>query len=197
MSCPNCGSEAISALGRCGRCGSPAADTTAAGLPTSSGDLPTVRLGGDAPTGYAPTSIGAVASFGAGPLALGQPFGPRYHIIRVLGAGGMGVVYQAWDGELGVAVALKVIRPEVLQDAGSAGEIERRFKRELVLARQVTHKNVVRIHDLGELEGIKYLTMPFVEGENLAAVLRRHGGASAATGADDRQAGRLGTRGCA
>jgi tetratricopeptide (TPR) repeat protein len=87
----------------------------------------------------------------------------------------MGVVYQAWDAELGVAVALKVIRPEVLQDPMHAGEVERRFKRELVLARQVTHKHVVRIHDLGELDGIKYLTMPFVEGENLAEVLRREG----------------------
>jgi tetratricopeptide (TPR) repeat protein len=111
----------------------------------------------------------------AGPLVAGQAFGPRYHIIRVLGAGGMGVVYQAWDAELGVAVALKVIRPEVLHDIESAREVERRFKRELVLARQVTHKHVVRIHDLGELDGIKYLTMPFVEGENLADLLRRHG----------------------
>jgi tetratricopeptide (TPR) repeat protein len=111
----------------------------------------------------------------SGPLAAGQSFGPRYHIIRVLGAGGMGVVYQAFDAELGVAVALKVIRPEVLQDPGSAGEVERRFKRELVLARQVTHKHVVRIHDLGELDGIKYLTMPFIEGENLADLLNREG----------------------
>ena len=110
-----------------------------------------------------------------GPLASGQSFGSRYHIIRALGAGGMGVVYQAWDAELGVAVALKVIRPEVLLDPGSAGEVERRFKRELVLARQVTHKHVVRIHDLGELNGIKYLTMPFVEGENLADLLKRDG----------------------
>ncbi len=110
-----------------------------------------------------------------GPLAAGQGFGTRYHIIRALGAGGMGVVYQAWDSELGVAVALKVIRPEVLLDPGSAGEVERRFKRELVLARQVTHKHVVRIHDLGELNGIKYLTMPFIEGENLADGLKRDG----------------------
>jgi tetratricopeptide (TPR) repeat protein len=87
----------------------------------------------------------------------------------------MGVVYQAWDEELGVAVALKVIRPEVLQDLTTAGDVERRFKRELVLARQVTHRNVVRIHDLGELGGIKYLTMPFVEGENLADLLKREG----------------------
>src|SRR4029079_6520613 len=110
-----------------------------------------------------------------GPLNAGQAFGPRYHMIRALGAGRRRVVYQAWDDELGVAVALKVIRPEVLLDPGSAGEVERRFKRELVLARQVTHKHVVRIHDLGELDGIKYLTMPFVEGENLADVLKHQG----------------------
>ena len=81
----------------------------------------------------------------------------------------MGAVYQAWDAELGVVVALKV------DPAGSGGAIprrramlERRFKQELLLARQVTHKNVVRIHDLGEIDGIKYITMPFIEGEDLA-----------------------------
>jgi serine/threonine protein kinase/tetratricopeptide (TPR) repeat protein len=110
-----------------------------------------------------------------GPLIPGQPFGPRYKILSVLGAGGMGVVYHAWDEELGVAVALKVIRPEVMADPVSARDVERRFKRELLLARQVTHRNVVRIHDLGEVGGIKYLTMPFVEGQTLAHLLRQSG----------------------
>jgi len=87
----------------------------------------------------------------------------------------MGVVYQAWDSELGVAVALKVIRPEVSSDPYAAREVERRFKRELLLARQVTHKHVVRIHDLGEIDGIKYLTMPYIEGRDLAQVLREEG----------------------
>ena len=101
----------------------------------------------------------------SGPLETGQAFGPRYHIIRVLGVGGMGAVYQAWDAELGVAVAIKVIRPGDRRPIRiAAQEIERRFKRELLLARQVTHQNVVRIHDLGEIDGIKYITMPFVEG---------------------------------
>ena len=57
-------------------------------------------------------------------------------------------------------------------DPTAAAEIERRFKRELLLARQVTHKNVVRIHDLGEIDGIKYITMPYVEGADLATVLK-------------------------
>ena len=95
-----------------------------------------------------PIKSGSEGQSGRAPLVPGQAFGPRYHIIRLLGAGGMGAVYQAWDAELGVAVAIKVIRPEATA-IDVAAELERRFKRELLLARQVTHKNVVRIHDLG------------------------------------------------
>lgn len=106
-----------------------------------------------------------------GPLAVGEPFGPRYQILRLLGVGGMGAVYEAWDAELEMALALKVIRPDVTDDPLVAAEIEHRFKRELILARQVTHPNVVRIHDLGEIDGIKYITMPYIEGRDLASVL--------------------------
>ncbi len=84
----------------------------------------------------------------------------------------MGAVYQAWDAELGVSVAVKVIRPEITADPDAALDIERRFKRELLLARQVTHKNVVRIHDLGEIDGIKYITMAYINGSDLATVLK-------------------------
>jgi tetratricopeptide (TPR) repeat protein/tRNA A-37 threonylcarbamoyl transferase component Bud32 len=118
---------------------------------------------------------GAPRSAVSAPLGVGQSFGPRYHIIRLLGAGGMGAVYQAWDDELGVAVAIKVIRPEITADPTAAEQMERRFKRELLLARQVTHKNVVRIHDLGEIDGIKYITMPYVQGASLETILRREG----------------------
>jgi serine/threonine protein kinase/tetratricopeptide (TPR) repeat protein len=123
------------------------------------------------------TSQGVVRSTNAatGPLQLGESFGNRYHIIHLLGLGGMGAVYQAWDAELGVAVALKVVRPEVAADPETARMMEKRFKQELLLARQVTHKNVVRIHDLGEVDGIKYITMPFIEGEDLATILKREG----------------------
>ena len=110
-----------------------------------------------------------------GPLAVGQTFGARYHIIRLLGIGGMGAVYQAWDAELGVAVAIKVIRPEVMADPTLAAEIARRFKRELLLARKVTHRNVVRIHDLGDIGNTRYITMPYVEGADLATILQEDG----------------------
>jgi serine/threonine protein kinase/tetratricopeptide (TPR) repeat protein len=95
--------------------------------------------------------------------------------VRLLGLGGMGAVYQAWDDALAVVVALKVIRPEIAGDPEAAQAIERRFKQELLLARQVTHKNVVRIHDLGEVDGIKYITMPFINGEDLGSILDREG----------------------
>ncbi len=93
--------------------------------------------------------------------------------MRLLGSGGMGAVYQAWDQELNVVVALKVIRPEISAHPTLGAETARRFKRELLLAREVTHKNVVRIHDLGEVEGIKYITMAYVEGIDLAGILRK------------------------
>jgi serine/threonine protein kinase/tetratricopeptide (TPR) repeat protein len=107
----------------------------------------------------------------AGPLDVGQLFGTRYRIIRLLGTGGMGAVYHAWDSELEVALAFKVIRPDAMGDPAAAAAIEARFKRELLLARQVTHPNVVRIHDLGEVDGIKYITMPYIEGRDLAHIL--------------------------
>jgi hypothetical protein len=106
-------------------------------------------------------------------LEAGDQFGPRYHVMQILGIGGMGAVYKAWDEELGMAVALKVIRPEYADRGGE--DTERRFKRELVLARQVTHKNVIRIHDLGEVDGVKYISMPYVDGSDLATVIRTRG----------------------
>src|SRR5262249_50889585 len=81
----------------------------------------------------------------------------------------------AWDTELAVSVAIKVIRPEIMANPSAGADVERRFKRELVLARQVTHKNVVRIHDLGEIEHIKYITMSYVNGVDLASKIKEDG----------------------
>ena len=108
-------------------------------------------------------------SFGLMPP--GYVFAARYQIERVLGTGGMGAVYQARDQELGIAVALKVIRPDITANLAVAHDFEQRFKQELLMARQVTHRNVIRIHDLGEASGVKYITMQFVEGTDLDAIL--------------------------
>lgn len=104
-------------------------------------------------------------------LQPGAVFGGRYEILRVLGQGGMGAVYQARDRELDRLIALKVIRPELATDPA----ILQRFKQELILARNITHKNVVRIYDLGEAEGIRFISMEYVDGEDLRTLLRHHG----------------------
>ena len=142
---------------------------TATGNPAAT-PRPTGGGTADSKTGAARRSAGGET----GPLTIGDRFG-RYTIMRLLGIGGMGAVYQAWDAELDVVVALKVIRPEAIRDRAAEQEMERRFKRELLLARQVTHKNVVRIHDLGEIDGIKYITMTYVEGTDLATLIKKQG----------------------
>ena len=78
-------------------------------------------------------------------------------------------MYKAFDLELDRTVALKVIRPELMANP----EIVKRFKQELLLASRISHKNVLRIHDLGEGVGVKFISMAFVEGENLAEVLQK------------------------
>ena len=144
-------------------------------MPTVAGLDTMVTVGRATPT--PPLAASTAGQSGeTGPLAAGQQFGPRYRIIRMLGIGGMGAVYQAWDAELDVVVALKVIRPEATSDPFETQAIERRFKQELLLARQVTHKNVVRIHDLGEIDGIKYITMSYIEGEDLSTLLKKGAG---------------------
>ena len=104
-------------------------------------------------------------------LQPGVLFGGRYEILSVLGQGGMGAVYKARDRELDRLIALKVIRPELATDPA----ILARFKQELILSRNITHKNVVRIFDLGEADGIRFISMEYVDGEDLRTLLRRAG----------------------
>ena len=95
----------------------------------------------------------------------------RFEIVSLLGQGGMGAVYKARDTELERLVAIKLIRPEL----ASHPEILRRFKQELILAREVTHRNVIRIFDLGQAQGIKFITMEFVEGRDLRGLIHEKG----------------------
>src|SRR5205085_4055271 len=121
--------------------------------------------------------IGSSSGISDSALRLAQLFPPgtvlgsRYEILCVLGEGGMGAVYQARDRELDRLIALKVIRPEL---AGNPAILQR-FKQELILARHVTHRNVVRIYDLGEADGIKFITMEYVDGEDLRSLLKHLG----------------------
>src|SRR5436305_1569078 len=134
-------------------------------LPGDTGaDAPTMI---DAPVKPAPRSPAGAAHGGQPMLEPGMRLAQRYEILEILGEGGMGAVYKAMDRELNRPVALKVIRPEL---AGNKAIIDR-FKQELLLAREVTHKNVIRIYDLGEAEGLKFITMEYVEGKDLRTLI--------------------------
>jgi tetratricopeptide (TPR) repeat protein/TolB-like protein/tRNA A-37 threonylcarbamoyl transferase component Bud32 len=109
------------------------------------------------------------------PFAPGQPFGDRYTIVEEVGAGGMGHVYKAIDRQLGKTVALKLVRPA----AAGQGMARERFRRELALAQAVTHPNVCRVHDLGEIGGALYISMEFVEGQTLDDLIQSVGHLSA------------------
>jgi tetratricopeptide (TPR) repeat protein/predicted Ser/Thr protein kinase len=104
-------------------------------------------------------------------LQLGDVLGGRYEILQLLGEGGMGAVYKAKDRELDRFVALKVIR----RDLASNAAIVARFKQELLLSHQVTHKNVIRIYDLADADGVKFITMEFIEGADLRRLLMERG----------------------
>jgi len=117
-----------------------------------------------------PSPAGASA-VGSGLLETGSVLGGRYEILELLGEGGMGAVYKAADREVDRTVALKVIRPAM----ASHPEILARFKQELLLSSRVTHRNVIRIYDIGEAQGVKFITMEYVDGENLRQILKRRG----------------------
>ena len=89
----------------------------------------------------------------------------------MLGQGGMGSVYKARDLELDRVVALKLLRPDIVPDASAI----QRFKQELLLASKVSHRNILRIHDLGEANGMKYISMAYIDGQDLHRLLSRVG----------------------
>jgi eukaryotic-like serine/threonine-protein kinase len=101
-------------------------------------------------------------------LKPGSDFGPRYRIEALLGQGGMGRVYKATDKELSRTVAIKVVRQGVVGEEDALN----RFKQELILASKISHKNILRIHDMGEVAGMKFITMAYVEGQDLHQLLR-------------------------
>jgi serine/threonine protein kinase/Flp pilus assembly protein TadD len=102
-------------------------------------------------------------------LTTGSVFAGRYKIVTELGKGGMGSVYRAIDNEINEEIALKLIKPEISSDEKT---IER-FKNELKTARRIAHKNVCKMYYIGEESGIRYITMEYVEGQDLKRLIRQ------------------------
>jgi len=102
-------------------------------------------------------------------LTTGTTFASRYEVIEELGKGGMGRVFKVMDTQIIEEMALKLLKPEIAADE----EMIERFRNELKIARKITHKNVCRMHDINEEEGTPYITMEYVEGEDLKSHIRR------------------------
>ena len=148
MRCLSCGTTNPATQKFCGTCG--------AGL--SNSDSETVISPAPAPT-----------PLDSGHFVPGQMVGDRYRMVALLGRGGMGEVYRAEDLKLGQPVALKFLPRDVEGDADRL----QRFLSEVRLALRVTHPNVCRVFDIGETAGRHFISMEFVDGEDLASLLRR------------------------
>lgn len=174
MNCPRCGTENPAGASKCARCGISlavgeeaetfagivAVPIGAAGAAPARAPEPQTRSMADAVT------AGSWEDVAPG-VSANVNFGPRYNVQRILGEGGMGAVYKAYDTELDREVALKLIRPGLAMDPN----IAQRFKQELLLASKISHKNILRIHDLGEAAGTKFISMAYVEGHDLYHLL--------------------------
>ena len=175
MRCPGCGTETPDTARFCPSCGRPAqADVTVSGTeqvtvlgPAGSG----LRTPQDARRPPSSGWLSSSDSINHGRFAPGAILSERYRIIGLLGRGGMGEVYRADDLRLGQPVALKFLPGDLQRDPARLAQ----FHNEVRIARQVSHPNVCRVYDIGEVAGLLYLSMEYVGGEDLATSLRRIG----------------------
>jgi len=153
MRCATCGNEVAEQNRFCSSCGA------------------ALRVSAIATVTTPPPRLLTVDSSDEGRFPAGSVLGERYRIIELLGRGGMGEVYRALDLKLQQTVALKFLPPAMARDT----RLLERFRGEVRLARQVSHRNVCRVYDLGELDGEAFLSMEYIDGENLSSLLRRIG----------------------
>ncbi len=122
-------------------------------------------------TAAAPESSVDPASGASSRLSAGTILGERYRIVSRLGKGGMGEVFRADDLKLGVSVALKFLPADLAADA----EMQAQLFDEIKVARKISHPNVCRVYDLAEAEGVYFLSMEYIDGEDLKSLLKRIG----------------------
>ena len=166
--CPSCETPLTESSRFCPNCGK-SLDLLGSAATILPGDAEPEGISVPSPsisTSLSPESPGAEGRFIPGTILSG-----RYRLVALLGKGGMGEVYRAQDLKLGQVVALKFLPQELEADESRL----MRFLEEVRLSRQVSHPNVCRVHDVSEVEGQTFLSMEFVDGEDLASLLRRIG----------------------
>jgi len=163
--CYSCSTELSEGAQFCSQCGEPA--SSASVVPTLTSDRPSVAT----PRPAKPHSGSGSSPTQPLNLSPGTVLADRYRILGILGRGGMGMVYRADDLKLGQIVALKFLPVSFSQDPSRV----ERFYAEVRIARQVSHPNVCRVYDINELNGHHFLTMEYVDGEDLATLLGRIG----------------------
>jgi serine/threonine protein kinase len=170
--CQRCGSEVERTAPFCSQCGSPLRKSSAV---SSGADAPTAAASADVPAYPPPRKPSSFRpashpSRGEGRFAPGILIAERYRIISLLGRGGMGEVFRADDLTLGQPVALKFL-PQSMTDEFTL----ERFRNEVRIARRISHPNVCRVYDIGEIDNQVFLSMEYVDGEDLSSLLRRIG----------------------
>src|SRR5580704_5520670 len=166
--CSSCGTEVPVSARFCSACGAASAHDDLATLDFATATSPLPPKPGSNPSSR-PSSSAAYLSEGR--FLPGRLLAGRYRIVAALGKGGMGEVYRADDLTLGQPVALKFLPRELANDAARLA----RFRNEVRLARQVSHPNVCRVYDIGYADGWHFLTMEYIDGEDLTSLLRRIG----------------------
>ncbi|MFZ0807703.1 MAG: serine/threonine-protein kinase [Candidatus Sulfotelmatobacter sp.] len=182
--CVSCGSELPANVRFCSACGAPAGSAPL-NAPPNADDMATIDFASATATSPLPPApprppssrsssrppSSAEFLLSEGRFLPGRLLAGRYRIIALLGKGGMGEVYRADDLTLGQAVAMKFLPDEASHDEGLLD----RFRNEVRIARRVSHPNVCRVYDVGDVEGQTFFTMEYVDGEDLASLLRRIG----------------------
>jgi hypothetical protein len=174
VKCSNCGTELPDNVAFCSSCGRPASNTddvATLDFATATSPLPPRAASGSSSRSPSRLSSSAEYLLNEGRFLPGRLVASRYRIIALLGKGGMGEVYRADDLTLGQAVAMKFLPDEAGRDEG----LLERFRNEVRMARRVSHPNVCRVYDVGEVEGQTFFTMEYIDGEDLASLLRRIG----------------------
>src|SRR3984893_12042848 len=183
MYCTSCGNQIADRARFCASCGTPVRADTATlvgGDPSSDGETiappvsrrpATPASSPRTPRSSSSTLLTSSDPIGGGRFVPGQILAGRYRIVALAGRGGMGEVYRAEDLTLSQVVAIKFL-PEALSEDASALA---RFHSEVRIARQVSHPNVCRMFDIGDADGLTFLTMEYVDGEDLSSLVRRVG----------------------